>query len=212
MNKNLMISKTKNKGYITIEFTLIFMLLISISAIIFDYGIFLYSKSAILKTVEMFKLDMNIFISQSPSEYINQQEKLYSSNITKDIRNSRSILDEWGIGIDDSKLESNSKQYFIKSLGRNIERIDRFKISRKGVLNREWNLNYKFKVRSLFSELSALEKYRFVEGEIKFKSQNIYQDMNNIDLTIESLQRVKLVQDFIKNTKSIIGKVSELNY
>lgn len=198
-------------GYITIEFTLIFLLLIMISSVIFDFSIYLYSKTVVIKQIELYRLEMNNILTQSPSEYINRQIEPTSMNLNVHIRNSRGILDEWGVGIDDDKLEYNARLYMKNVLDKNIEYIDYFKLSKSGnLIDRKWKIEYRLKVKSLFSSIEYWKDFKYIKGEFEIYSQNLYADMLNVDFVIEYLQRIQMINDFIEKIKEVVDSLSDI--
>lgn len=203
----------KKSGMYSVQVAMLFPMILIFIAICYDYMLYLNFKSAFFRTMNEFELLINKNLNLCPTECINSIQKF--TEIDKNIRNSKSLFDQWHMGMDYIHLEKILKKELVSKLKLNLDEIERMEIKFKnGFFKNKIEIQYKVRANGLFrfskGIRSILGDFRVLEGSYSIVLRNYYSDIINIDLIVNQLKKWDELNEFIDNINLKIDRLKDI--
>lgn len=195
----------------TLQVAILFPVIMIFIAICYDYMLYTNAKSAFIRGINEFKLELNSQLNLASTESINSNSEFQAIN--PQIRHTKSLFDNWHIGMNSSNLEEVLKKMLADRLKINIDRIEELKVSyHSGFLKNKYDISYRIHMNGIFKFVRDFggvlsPDFRVLKGHFTVYQENIYMDIIHIDMIATKIKHWDAFDDFMGNFKTKLEDV-----
>lgn len=201
----------KSKAVITIEFTLLFPLLLLAVLIILDIGILFYSKASTKNLIKNVLYTSYEEAYEMKNSSFNEEEKK-AGTLEEGInhRSERSLIDDFYLNIDEEAFLGRMREKMKRAFG-----IDKSSISLSCKYDNlmgfsSMNLEYELRFQPLFYKLYNRISPDFcsMSGSIKTEFTKHFDAISSVDCIERMAKKNKKVSDFLEKSRTMVQKLS----
>lgn len=196
----------------TVQAVILFPIILVFIAICYDYMLYINAKTAFIRGINEFKLELNAQLNQASTESINSN--LEFKELSPQIRQAKSLFDNWHLGMNSSNLEEILKKMLTERLKINIDRIEELKVEfHGGFLKNRCEISYRIRMNGIFKFVRNFggvldPDFRVLKGSFRVYQENIYMDIIHIDMIATKIKNWDKFDQFMSNFKSKIEDVA----
>lgn len=201
----------KSKAVISIEFTLLFPLLLLLVLLMLDIGILFYSKAGTKNLIKNVLYNSYEEAYELKNSHFNRGEnKALSFEEAIIHRLERSPLDDFYLNIDEAAFLGRMRERLNQAFG-----IDKSSINLSCNYDNimgfsSMNLQYELKFRPLFYKLynSVSPDFCSIKGEIKTEFTKHFDAISSVDCIERMAKKNQKIRDFLEKSRSMLQKLS----
>ncbi len=198
----------RRKGVATIEAMLLTPIILFLFICIVDMAFIVHNRMVAQADLQLIKQIANDYLAQATDAHLTSSASDWRTGKTAiAIKNKRGIVDMFHLFLDDQAFENRVRQQLNRHNRQQLYQLKKLSISRNlYFFNTQYNLNYDIAIRSPFAFITGhiFGNYQTLSGSIRLDSYSHLQQMHDIELVFDHLEKLSKIETLIKAIRGVL--------